>query len=90
MLFRSCGALVGRAAPRRLPYAVAWGLAAASARVAQLTGGRSKLPDPVVVEMARCHWHVTSRWADELGFAARPLEHTLADTVAWLRGAPSR
>ncbi len=88
--FGACGKLVGRAAPRRLPYAAAWGLAAAGARVAQLTGGRSPLPDPVVVEMARCHWNVTSRWADELGFAARPLEQTLADTVAWLRGAPSR
>ncbi len=88
--FDACGALVGRAAPRRLPYAVAWGLAAASARVARLTGGRSRLPDPVVVEMARCHWHVTSRWADELGFVARPLEQTLADTVAWHRGAAPR
>jgi dihydroflavonol-4-reductase len=44
------------------------------------------LPDPVLLEMAGHHWDHRSRYAEpELGYASRPPEETLRDTVDWLR-----
>ena len=44
------------------------------------------LPDPVLLEMASHHWDHRSRYAEpELGYASRPPEQTLRDTVEWLR-----
>lgn len=46
----------------------------------------ASLPDPVLLEMARHHWAISSLWsAAELGYAARAARQTLMDTVAWLR-----
>jgi hypothetical protein len=40
----------------------------------------------VLVEMARHHWGLASRYsARELGFAPRDPLDTLRDTIAWLR-----
>ena len=66
-----------------IPYRVAHTLAVAASPVARLTG-KNLMPDPVVVEMGRHHWGITSRYADELGFAPRPASETLDDTVSWL------
>lgn len=44
------------------------------------------LPDPVLLEMARHHWAISSLWSEaELGYAARSARQTVMDTVAWLR-----
>jgi nucleoside-diphosphate-sugar epimerase len=49
--------------------------------------GLSVLPDPVVAEMATSYWGLRSTYAEsELGFAPRPGDVTLRDTIAWLRG----
>jgi dihydroflavonol-4-reductase len=43
---------------------------------------------PISLEMAACHWNVdASRAMRDLGFQPRPPEHTLRDTLAWLRSA---
>ncbi len=56
------------------------------ARVASAAPRRPHwLPDPVVLEMSTHYWGLSSRFAHELGYAARPPRQTLTDTVAWLR-----
>jgi nucleoside-diphosphate-sugar epimerase len=47
------------------------------------------LPDPVVLEMAACHWGLTTLWTHaELDYRPRPARQTIADTVHWLRQQP--
>jgi dihydroflavonol-4-reductase len=72
-----------------LPYPVALSLAHAAAAGARWSGqAKSPLPDPVVVEMARHHWGMSSAYAaTDLNFRPRPGLQTLADTVSWLRKA---
>ena len=49
-------------------------------------GPLEKLPDSVVLEMATCHWGLSSLWSEqELGYRSRPPRETLSDTVEWLR-----
>ena len=49
-------------------------------------GPLEKLPDSVVLEMATCHWGLSSLWSEqELGYRSRPARETLSDTVEWLR-----
>jgi nucleoside-diphosphate-sugar epimerase len=45
------------------------------------------LPDPVVLEMSTCYWGLRSKHASELGYAPRPGDATLRDTVSWLTSA---
>ncbi len=82
---RLCADLAGVRPPRwRLPSWVVVSLA----RLASNASGFAKapwLPDPVVAEMAARHWGFTSRWSHEVGYAARPVCETLADTIAWVR-----
>ncbi len=87
--FGACAQFIPRQVPPHVPYPVAWGLAAGAETLAQAAGKRSPLPSPVVVEMAAHWWNVESRWASELGFAARPLEHTLRDVIGWLQSHSS-
>ncbi len=70
-----------------LPATVARLAARLAGGAAKLVGSRSLLPDPVVVEMASHYWGFRSRWADEIGFAARSADETLRDTIAWLRSS---
>ena len=86
--FEMCRQVSGVQPPRRvLPFDVAWRLATAAELAAHYTGRKSPLPDPVVIEMARHYWGLTSLHSGrELGYTARPPRQTLADTVAWLRG----
>lgn len=49
----------------------------------------SWLPDPVVLEMATCHWGLSTLWThEELDYHPRPARQTLADTIEWLRRNP--
>jgi dihydroflavonol-4-reductase len=86
--FAMVAAVSGSPAPTIcLPYPAALALAHGASLIARKMGRlKSPLPDPVVVEMARHHWGMSSAWAaSDLGFAPRPGLQTLADTVEWLR-----
>ena len=86
--FRSVGQVSGAEPPNVvLPYRTARALASATKWAALRLGlQKSPLPDPVVVEMARHHWGLSSKYAaDELQFVPRDPMQTLADTVTWLR-----
>jgi nucleoside-diphosphate-sugar epimerase len=86
--FRSVGQVASAPPPKIvLPYYAAHALAGLT-KWGALRAGRDKspLPDPVVVEMARHYWGLSSKYAaEELGFNPRDSVQTLADTVAWLR-----
>ena len=73
--------LTGKPAPRRvLPFRAAWWCAWLSERL-----GLGLLPEPGVIEMAAHHWAVRSLYAEqELGYASRPADLTLRDTIASL------
>ncbi|CAI5998669.1 unnamed protein product [Closterium sp. NIES-65] len=69
-----------------VPPDVAWILAATASKLLPLIGRKDPSLDPVVVEMAQVYWYIEwSKAEKELGFAPRPYETTVADTVAWLR-----
>lgn len=83
--FLRCADLANAEVPRIfLPAVVARFTARLANDAARLVGGRSWFPDPVVVEMASHYWGFRSRWAHEIGFAARPASETLHDTITWL------
>ncbi len=73
-------ALVARVAGRRTrPTVIPWRLARLAAQALAPFGG---FADPVLVEMARHHWNVRSRWsASELDFRSRDPEVTLRDCL---------
>lgn len=49
------------------------------------------LSDPVLIEMAACHWGMTSlHSARDLGYQPRPARQTLVDAIEWLRADRSR
>ncbi len=85
--FELCRQVSGVAAPAKvLPYDLAWQLATASETAGHVLKRKSPLPDPVVFEMARHYWGLTSLHSQrELGYVSRQPRQTLADTVAWLR-----
>lgn len=80
------GRLTGAKIPSlRMPDAVAKALGAMMKGWARLTGGTPKLT-PDLVEVYRHDWAYRSdRAAAEIGYAWRPLEQGLTETVAWLR-----
>lgn len=57
------------------------------AAVGRLLGGRlGGLPDPVVLEMATCHWGLSTLWSHkELDYRPRAPRQTLVDTVHFIR-----
>ena len=86
--FRRVGQVAGVSAPSIvLPYPAAHTLARLSKWTANRLGAaKPPLPDPVVVEMARHYWGLSSLYADkDLDFRPRDPMQTLADTVSWLR-----
>lgn len=85
--FELCRQVCGVAPPKRvLPYELAHQLASAAEQVAHAVGKKSPLPDPVIIEMGRRYWGLSSRHSTaELGFEPRPARQTLADTIEWLR-----
>jgi farnesol dehydrogenase len=80
------GRLTGAKIPSlRMPDAVAKASGALMKGWARLTGGTPKLT-PDLVEVYRHDWAYRSdRAAAEIGYAWRPLEQGLTETVAWLR-----
>ena len=83
--FLRCADLANAEVPRIfLPAVVARFVARLTDDAARLVGVRSWFPEPVVVEMASHYWGFRSRWAHEIGFAARPASETLHDTITWL------
>ena len=88
--FLAAAAELGGVSPPRfvLPYPAARALASLGSGSRRRLGAWAGLglPDPVVVEMARHHWGIGSRFAQtELGYRSRQASATLADTIAWLR-----
>ena len=77
---------VARLAGRKPPgFVLPAGLARAVARLSQALGF-SRLPDPLLIEMASHYWSMRSRYAEsELGYRSRPGDETISDTIAWLR-----
>lgn len=73
--------LVARVSGRRTrPTVLPWRLAHLGARALAPFGG---FVDPVLVEMARHHWNVRSRWsAPELDYRSRDPEVTLRDCLS--------
>lgn len=71
----------------RLPRWLTWLSAAALWRAkAAATGQWDPTLDPVLVEMGNAWWYADSSAAvADLGFSPRPVEQTIADTVAWLK-----
>lgn len=58
---------------------------------ALLTGRWDPLLDPVLVEMGTVWWYADSSAAvQDIGFAPRPADETIADTVAWLQKQQQR
>lgn len=70
----------------KVPTPAAWAAASAANAGLGLLGRYDPSLDPVLVEMAVAHWGADAKRArHELGFAPRPPQETLRDTVAWLR-----
>jgi dihydroflavonol-4-reductase len=78
--------LGGRPAPKiRIPYAVAWGYAAAGTALARWTGREPRAPLDAV-RMARKKMFVrTEKAAKELGFAPGPVEEALRRAIEWFQ-----
>jgi dihydroflavonol-4-reductase len=79
---------VAQAAGLRRTWRVlpSWLMLAAARLNRRLGSPLHVLPDPVLLEMASHHWDHRSRYAEpELGYASRPPQETLRDTVDWLR-----
>lgn len=87
--FHEVGRYTGQEAPRLLlPYRLAWLLA--SCEQWFLSYSRKKrvslMPHPVLIEMARHHWNMSSLYArEDLDFVPRLGAKTLHDTVMWLQ-----
>ncbi|MEB3298354.1 MAG: NAD-dependent epimerase/dehydratase family protein [Candidatus Sericytochromatia bacterium] len=81
-----CERLCGVPAPRRhVPFGVAWLAAHGAGLVAKRFRAHPWLPDPVVIEMGRHYWGLSSiRSEDGLGYRPRPVDETLRDTLSWL------
>jgi dihydroflavonol-4-reductase len=85
-------ALVRRAAgrggrPPQVPSWFLWPLAAGSETWAGLTRGAPILTREQVALAGRKSDYTAEKARRELGWASRPLEETIADTIAWFRGA---
>ncbi len=80
MISRTC-ALAGVAPPRRMPFALAYGAAAAQEAFARLTGGRAATTRDLV-RAAALYTFVSSAKAErELGYAIRPFDDMVKDTL---------
>lgn len=85
-LLEQAGRIAAVRAPRVAPPTfLLRGLATAAAIVYRLRGRPSPVAPSVLQIVHRYAWYDTTRARTELGWSARPLEQTLADTIAWLR-----
>jgi len=88
-MMRILAGLAGRKPPRVfLPLPVAAGLAAFAPLFEKLTGRRSLLT-PYAVHTLAVDFEIRDRKArEELGHAPRPVEQSLRDAWAWMKGDP--
>jgi dihydroflavonol-4-reductase len=79
-IFRACAA-AGVVRPPHVPYAVALGAAALQEAWAKLSGGRPATTRDLVRSAALYTWVSSAKAERELGYAVRPLEEMLEDTL---------
>jgi dihydroflavonol-4-reductase len=82
-LVRLVAALTGVPPPRRLPRVVALAAAWAAEAVARARGRSATATVDLVRANARCGFVSSAKAERELGYAVRPLEDTLRDTLRW-------
>jgi len=76
-------AAAGVPPPRRVPYALAWAAAAGAEWVARRTGRRPKLTRQLLRSSSLYTYASSERASADLGYAVRPLQESLEDTLAW-------
>jgi dihydroflavonol-4-reductase len=69
--------------PRRIPYAAALAFAAVPALLARLGGPRARMGPDVIRSSALYTWVTSARAQRELGYAFRPVEDTIRDTLRY-------
>lgn len=79
---RTCAA-AGVAPPPRVPYAIAFAAAALQEAKAKLTGRRPPTTRDLVRAAALYTWASSAKAERELGYAIRPFDETIADTLRW-------
>jgi len=82
-LMRTVAQLAGIPEPRRVPYALAYVLAAASEAI---DAARGKVPHLTRQLLASSHLYTyvsSAKAADEIGYATRPFEASVRDTLRW-------
>jgi dihydroflavonol-4-reductase len=80
---RAVARLAGVPAPRRVPYAVAYGAAAAAEVMARARGKRPHLTRQLVRSSHLYTFASSAKAARELSYTMRPLETSVADTLRW-------
>jgi len=76
-------AAAGVPAPREVPYALAWAAAIASEAYARLRGRRPRLTRQLLDSSRLYTFASSARAGAELGYALRPLDESLRDTLRW-------
>lgn len=90
-LLQRAAAIAGVRAPRFTPPMFLLRTAVAAAGVAgRLRGKPAPVTREVLDVIGRYAWYDASKARHELGWSSRPLDETLADTIAWLRQQPVR
>ncbi len=82
-LMRRVAAIAGVRPPPRLPYAVALAAATVQELRARLTGGRAGMSRDLVRSAALYTFVSSAKAARELGYAIRPFDDTVRDTLRW-------
>jgi len=85
-LLQRAAAIAGVRAPRwKPPTFLAHGGIGALELVSRLLGRSAPLTRDVLQVVGRYAWYDATKARTELGWTQRPLDQTLADTIAWLR-----
>jgi dihydroflavonol-4-reductase len=82
-MLRRASRMAGVAPPQRIPYAAA-SLAMKAMGWLETFGGRERVTSPDLMQASALYTFVTSAKAQrELGYAIRPFDETLRDTLRW-------
>lgn len=88
-LLQRAAAIAGVRPPRFTPPTVLLrGAVAAIGLLGKLRGKPAPVTGDVLDVIGRYAWYDASKARTELGWSSRPLDETLADTIAWLRQHP--
>lgn len=82
-MIRRVARLAGVPAPPRVPYRLALALAAAQELRARIAGGRPAMSRDLVRSARLYTWVSSARAERELGYAIRPLDEMILDTLRW-------